>query len=61
MTAKKQKPTTSKKQAVKTNDPEQSARFVKMAQEMGVGESGEAFDRAIGVLIPPAGKKPPSK
>lgn len=61
MAAKKLKPSARKKRAVKTSDPEQSARFVKIAQELGADESGEAFERAIGVLVPPAGKKPPSK
>jgi hypothetical protein len=52
MAAKKPKPNASKKRAAKTSDPEQSARFVKMAQELGTDESGEAFERAIGVLLP---------
>ena len=61
MAANKPKPSAkkTKRTAPKTSDPAQSARFVKMAQELGADESGEAFERAIGVLVPP--KKPSTK
>lgn len=56
MPAKKPKPRAQKKRTVKTSDPAQSERFVKMAKELGADDGGEAFDRAIGVLIPPRKK-----
>ncbi len=31
----------------KTTDPEQFARFLKAAREVGVDETGEAFERAF--------------
>lgn len=58
MAAKKSKPSASKKRAIKTGDPAQSERFVKMAQELGADESGDAFERALDVLVP---KKPAVK
>lgn len=36
-----------KKPDRKPDDAEQSARFVEKAKELGVDESGEAFDRAL--------------
>lgn len=39
----------------KRRDPKQSARFVAAAKEMGLGGSGEDFERAMNALAP---KKP---
>jgi hypothetical protein len=54
MAAKKPKPSAKKrpKKAQPTSDPAQSARFVKMAQELGA-EDSEPFERAVRVLISP--------
>lgn len=35
------------------SDKEQSARFIQAAKALGVGESGEAFDRAMNSLTKP--------
>jgi hypothetical protein len=35
------------------DDPEQSARFVEAAKEFGIEETGEAYDRALGRILPP--------
>jgi hypothetical protein len=35
------------------DDKEQSKRFEETARELGVDESGESFERAIGVIVPP--------
>jgi hypothetical protein len=40
------------------DDAEQSARFVEKAKELGVDESADAFERALGKITPPA--KPPT-
>lgn len=38
---------------IKTTDPEQSARFIEAAREVGVDESGEAFERAFDKIVSP--------
>ena len=35
------------------DDPEQSRRFIEAARELGCEEAGEAFERAIGRILPP--------
>lgn len=35
------------------DDPEQSARFVEAARELGCEESGAAFGRALDRILPP--------
>lgn len=44
----------------KPDNPAQSERFIKAAKELGLGGSGEAFERAMDKLLPkkPAAKKP---
>ena len=37
----------------KTTDPEQFARFLEAAREVGVDETGEAFERAFGKVTRP--------
>jgi hypothetical protein len=39
--------------AVVADDPEQSKRFVEAAKELGIEEAGEAYDRALGRILPP--------
>ena len=34
-------------------DPDQYQRFVEMARELGCDESGEAYRRALRVILPP--------
>lgn len=48
-----------RKQTPKPDDPAQSARFIEAARELGIDESGAAFERAVDSLLPkkPAGKK----
>lgn len=36
-----------------SKDDEQSRRFLEAARELGCDESGEAFDRALGRILPP--------
>lgn len=38
---------------VKKTDPEQSARFLEAAREVGVDETGEAFERAFERAVAP--------
>ena len=48
------KPTRTKKRSRKrtpTSDPEQYARFLEMAKKLEADESGEAFERAMSVLV----------
>jgi hypothetical protein len=60
MPAKKPKPLPKKKrQSTRTTDPGQSARFLEMAKKLEVDESGEAFERAINVIVPPPRKPKP--
>jgi hypothetical protein len=35
------------------DDPEQSERFIEAARELGCEETGEAFERAVGRILPP--------
>lgn len=42
---------------IKRTDPKQSARFIKAAKELGLDQSGEAFERAMNALT----KKPKGK
>ena len=42
----------------KTTDPEQFARFLEAAREVGVDETGKALERAFEKIAPPKG--PPS-
>lgn len=35
------------------DNPEQSKRFEDKARELGADETGEAFERAVGVVVPP--------
>ena len=43
-----------KTQPQRTNpdNPDQSARFIKTAKDLGADESGEAFKRALDALVP---------
>jgi hypothetical protein len=43
---------------IKRADPKQSARFIAAAKELGLGESGDAFERAMDTIAP---KKPKAK
>jgi len=43
---------TGSQKAPATEDKEQSARFIEAARELEADESGEAFDRAVRVVIP---------
>ncbi len=45
-------PRTGKKGKPKHDDPEQSERFKQTARELGVDETGEAFERAIRRIVP---------
>jgi hypothetical protein len=46
-----------KRPSTRTTDPVQSARFLEMAKKLEVDESGEAFERALDVVVPkPKGK-----
>lgn len=36
-----------------SKDASQSQRFISFAREAGVDETGEAFDRAFGKIVPP--------
>ena len=40
----------------KPDNPAQSARFIKAAKELGVDESGKAFEEAMDKLAPRKGK-----
>jgi hypothetical protein len=39
----------------KATDPEQSARFIEAARQVGVDETGEAFERAFEKIVRPKG------
>jgi hypothetical protein len=41
----------------KLSDKEQSERFKQTARELGVDESGEAFERAFETIVSSGGKK----
>lgn len=45
------------------DDAEQSARFIEAARELGVGEPGEAYERALDRILPPrkAGEPAPKR
>jgi hypothetical protein len=47
-----------KKPGIKRTDPKQSARFIKAAKELGLGDaaSGEAFERAMNSVTKPKGR-----
>lgn len=53
----KGKPRKRKTQIERTNKA-QSERFVKAAKELGVDESGQAFERAMDKVLPPKTGKP---
>jgi hypothetical protein len=42
-----------KKSKPKLTDKEQSERFIETAQELGVDESGEEFERVMEKIVPP--------
>lgn len=48
-----------RKETIKPDDPAQSERFLKAAQELGLGEDGIAFDRAMDAIA--KGKPIPKK
>lgn len=41
-----------KKAKPKLTDKEQSERFIETARELGVDESGDAFERAVKKILP---------
>ena len=47
---------TGSRKAPATEDKEQSARFIETARELEVDESGEAFEKAVRVVVPPREK-----
>jgi hypothetical protein len=54
------KPNRTKKRSRKrtpTSNPEQYARFLEMAKKLDADESGVAFERALGALLPPKKKR----
>ena len=44
---------TAREPPVPMDDPEQSRLFIEAARELGCEEVGEAFERAIGRILPP--------
>jgi hypothetical protein len=46
-----------KRSRTPTTDPGQSARFLEMAKKLESDETGAAFERAMGAIVP----KPPRK
>lgn len=52
MAAKKPKQKKKRSRSTRTTDPAQSARFLETAKKLEADESGEAFSRAVDVLIP---------
>jgi hypothetical protein len=52
--------TKTKPRGRKPDNPEQFDRFVETARQLGVDESGEAFDRAFDRIAPPV-KAPKSR
>lgn len=57
-TARKPRPKPTGKKANKLSQEEQSARFIKTAREIGVDESGEAFEKAVRGLLRPKERRP---
>jgi hypothetical protein len=58
--AKQKSKSKQKRKRTPTTDPAQSARFLETAKNLGVDESGGAFEKALDVLVPKQrGKKPP--
>lgn len=51
-----------KRKPIERTNKAQSERFIKAAKALGVDETGQAFERALGVLLPdkakPKTKKP---
>jgi hypothetical protein len=47
-----------RKTAPKPDDPEQAKRFVAMARELGVDESGGAFEKAFKKVVPAKAASP---
>jgi len=41
----------------KPDNPAQSKRFIEAARKLGVDESGKSFDKAMGTLLKPKGKR----
>jgi len=52
------KPKRKRRSKLKRTDPKQSARFIAAAKELGLDETGDAFERAMNTLAP---KKPKVK
>jgi hypothetical protein len=52
MAAKRKSKAKKKSQPIRTKDPAQSARFLATAKSLEVDESGEAFERALSVVVP---------
>ena len=52
------KPKPRKRSKIKRTDKEQSARFIAAAKELGLDETGDAFERAMNTLVP---RKPKAK
>lgn len=49
------------KQPTQPDDPNQSDRFAEAAKAVGADESGAAFDRAMGVVVPPSSRPSPTE
>lgn len=49
-------PKPSGRKAKKLSQKEQSERFMETARELDVDESGKAFERAAGAILPPRSK-----
>lgn len=41
------------KTKLKSDDPEQSKRFIETAREIGTDETGKEFEKAIKRIVPP--------
>ena len=52
MAAKRKSKSKRKQSNTRTTDPAQSARFLETAKNLGVDESGAAFERAMEKLVP---------
>ena len=50
-----------KRKPIKRTDKAQSERFIKAAKELGVDETGQAFERAMDVLLPDKTKQVKAK
>lgn len=48
-----QSPKPSGKKAKNPTQKEQSERYIETARELDVDESGDAFDRALSIVLPP--------